>query len=589
MIQGQIDLKGVFAGISQFMTEGQFAARPPATPDPWPKDKASLIRFYDEVQLWRTQTAGALANDPKLAAAARAYYQTRPCTFINHWVWTFDPRNVSRGLPTKLPLVLFPKQKQFIKFIHTCMLNEVSGLCEKSRTMGATWTACGYSIWLWLFHANVSIGWGSRKGHLVDHLGNPDSIFEKLRIIVRNLPSAILPTDLNEDEHLVYMRCLNPQNGSSITGEAGDNIGRGGRKLIYFKDESAHYERAERIEAALMDNTRCQIDISSINPDTTGASFTKRRDAGVEWKPGMKLTKDKTYVFILDYFDHPGNSREEHTARKKKAEDEGLGHVFAREIDRDYSATLDQVCIPRAWIDAAIDAHKKLGFDDTGMWVAGLDVADGGLDRDALVRRKGSIVKFVDEWKSTDGGVCARRAVAACDGLGPIEVNYDCIGVGASVKSEINRLEREQQLPKSIKVVAWHAGTTALDPSAKVNPEDKAGPSNKDFFANLKAQGWWKLRRRFELTYRAVVQGETALAERPDELISLPSDLPLLQSLIKELAQPVFTQSSNLRLMVDKTPDGKKSPNMGDAMVMAFHPYREPKKTMSLFGPRIIS
>ena len=28
------------------------------------------------------------------------------------------------------------------------------------------------------------------------------------------------------------------------------SIGRGGRKLIYFKDESAHYEHPEMIEAA---------------------------------------------------------------------------------------------------------------------------------------------------------------------------------------------------------------------------------------------------------------------------------------------------------------------------------------------------
>jgi hypothetical protein len=47
--------------------------------------------------------------------------------------------------------------------------------------------------------------------------------------------------------------------------EAGDNIGRGGRTLVYFKDESAHYEHPDLIEAALGDNTNVQIDISSVN------------------------------------------------------------------------------------------------------------------------------------------------------------------------------------------------------------------------------------------------------------------------------------------------------------------------------------
>jgi hypothetical protein len=52
---------------------------------------------------------------------------------------------------------------------------------------------------------------------------------------------------------------------STATGEAGDNIGRGGRTLGYFKDESAHYEHRDLIEAALGDNTNVQIDISSVN------------------------------------------------------------------------------------------------------------------------------------------------------------------------------------------------------------------------------------------------------------------------------------------------------------------------------------
>ena len=40
-------------------------------------------------------------------------------------------------------------------------------------------------------------------------------------------------------------------NGSTLTGEAGTNIGRGNRTAIYFKDESAFYEQPELIDAAL--------------------------------------------------------------------------------------------------------------------------------------------------------------------------------------------------------------------------------------------------------------------------------------------------------------------------------------------------
>jgi phage terminase large subunit len=133
-------------------------------------------------------------------------------------------------------------------------------------------------VWLWLYWPGAAVGWGSRKEQLVDKIGDPDSIFEKMRIIIRNCPGSCCPPGFDADDHMPYMKIVNPETGATITGEAGDNIGRGGRKLIYFKDESAHYERPEKIEAALADNTNVQIDISSVNG--LGNVFHRRREAG---------------------------------------------------------------------------------------------------------------------------------------------------------------------------------------------------------------------------------------------------------------------------------------------------------------------
>jgi hypothetical protein len=80
-----------------------------------------------------------------------------------------------------------------------------------------------------------------RSEQLVDKLGDPDSIFEKMRIIIRNLPGFMLPADFDADfdgaGDMPYMKIVNRQTGVTITGESGDNIGRGGHKLIYFKDD----------------------------------------------------------------------------------------------------------------------------------------------------------------------------------------------------------------------------------------------------------------------------------------------------------------------------------------------------------------
>ncbi len=109
------------------------------------------------------------------------------------------------------------------------------------------------------------MGWGSLLAHNIDDRGNPKAIFLKIRQIIENLPREIMPAGYSARLHAPLMKILHPTDTATIIGEGGDNVGRGGRTTIYFKDESAHYEHPELIEAALGDNTDVQIDISSVN------------------------------------------------------------------------------------------------------------------------------------------------------------------------------------------------------------------------------------------------------------------------------------------------------------------------------------
>ncbi|MGH6971716.1 MAG: hypothetical protein ACREEQ_08900, partial [Caulobacteraceae bacterium] len=398
-----------------------------------------------------------------------------------------------------------------------------------------------------------------------------------IRMLAAGLPREFLPAGFEAKAHMAAMKAINPETGATITGEAGDNIGRGGRKLIYFKDESAHYERPEKIEAALGDNTRVQIDISSVNG--LGNVFHRRREAGVEWRPGAAALAGATNVFVLDWRDHPAKTPAWFEARRKRAEADGLAHLFAQEVERDYAAAREGVVIPAEWVRNAIDAHLALGFDDAGGWSAGLDVADGGPDRSALAVRKGAVLKAAIEWGEADTGASARRAieaVAATAGPGAaVEIAYDCVGVGAGVKAEANRLAAVGLLPRALRFSAWDAGAAALWPDRPIEAGDKETPLNKDFYANLKAQGWWRLRRRFEKTHRA--RTEPGVAFPPEELISLPSDLPSLRQVEKELCQATHSASERLRLVIDKAPAGARSPNLADAIVMAFWPVPRPQ------------
>jgi len=526
----------------------------------WPPD-------YVSVFAWRQQQVLKLRGNPALWMGAREYYRTRPAEFITHWCTTYDPRVAGSDLPTRMPFILFPRQEDCVVFLLALLRAEENGLIEKARDVGLTWLCCAFSVWLWLFWPGAAVGWGSRKEQLVDRIGDADSIFEKMRILIRSLPREFWPAGFKPDDHMTYMRIINPENDASITGEAGDNIGRGGRKLIYFKDESAHYERAEKIEAALADNTRVQVDISSVNG--LGNVFHRRRESGVEWSGGA-ITKGKTNVFVMDWRDHPAKTQAWYDARRQKAQDDGLLHVFAQEVDRNYAASVEGVIIPAEWVKAAIGADKALGLTDEGGWCAGLDVADGGGDRNAQAARKGIVLKFTDVWGERDTGATARRAVAALDGVGPVELQYDSIGVGAGVKAETNRLADEGLLPEGMQLIPWNAGAATLDPDEHVEPGDDNSPLNKDYYANLKAQAWWQLRRRFERTWRA--RNEPGFTWNAEDLIVLPDDLPQLRQIEKELSQPTAKRDGKMRLAIEKMPEGTRSPNIADAIVMAYWP-----------------
>lgn len=539
----------------------------------WPPDYVKLFA-------WRQSQLAAFRTNPRLISAAKIYYKGHPVEFINDWVDTYDPRNA--GVPgqiTRMPFVMFPRQEDLTRFLYACIEGEADGLIEKCRDAGATWLSVAVSVHLWLFHEGMSIGWGSRKEQLVDKLGDMDSIFEKIRAVIRGLPPEFLPAGFSEKDHMTYMRVLNPENGASITGEAGNNIGRGGRKRVYFKDESAHYERPDLIEAALGDNTRVQIDISSVNG--TGNVFHRRREAGVEWNPGQPVVKDRANVFVFDWRHHPAKTNEWYEARRKKAEEEGLLHIFAQEVDRDYSSSVEGIIIPSDWVRAAVDAHIKLQFLADGKWIAGLDVADGGGDRNALAQRQGVVLKGVKAWGQVDTGVTTRRAIQNLHRPAETVLMYDCIGVGAGVRAEFNRLRAAEEagekladkFPKGLKVEPWNAGAGVLFPEKHLIKGDKGSPKNKDHYLNLKAQAWWELRARFWKTYRAITEG---LDIDTDELISIDSSAfskEDLAQLIKELSQATSSLSpGRLKLMVDKSPEGTRSPNMADAVVMAYWP-----------------
>lgn len=542
-----------------------YTSKPLTTVDLWPPD-------YSKVFEDRQALNFKIRENDNLRIGALNYYSKQPAEFINDWCLTYDPRNTTPDKPALMPFILFPRQYDFVAFIMQCLRDRESGLVEKSRDMGATWICCCLSVWIWLFIPGSSIGWGSRKELLIDKLGDPDSIFEKIRIAIRYLPDFFWPKDFDIKKNVSYMRIINPANGSTITGEAGNNIGRGGRKTIYFVDESAHLEQPESIEASLSHNTDVRIDISSVNGATN--IFARKRKGGRIWTCSTKFEKGVTRVFIFDWREHPLKTQDWYNRKREKADREGLLHVFAQEVDRDYLSAVDQIIIPSRYVNAAIDAHKVLKIKPSGAKITALDVADEGGDKNAYTFRHGIVCLDCKAWGQGDTGETTKKTVTFMKSKACTNLQYDSIGVGAGIKASINLLQKTDNYIKKISLVKWNAGARVLHPDKRIIPKDKDTPKNSDFFLNLKAQAWWQCRIRFEKTYNAIVKG---IKYDSDELISIDSNINDLQELRNELSQPTYSINNAGKIVIDKKPPGTRSPNKADSFVMCFWPLRTKK------------
>jgi len=519
----------------------------------------------------RAETLRRIRADPDCVPLLRTYYKTHIADFIDDWGTTYDPRNVARGLPSLMPFILFPKQREWIEFFLKCWRENRPGLTDKSREMGMSWLTMAVASSICALYDGVEVGVGSRKEEYVDHRGDPKSLFWKARKYVSNLPAEFRGT-WDERKHSPYMRIEFPDTQSIITGEAGDNIGRGARAAFYFVDEAAWLPRPELVEASLAETTNCRQDIST--PHGMNNPFARKRHGG------------RIDVFTFHWRDDP---RKDQAWYEKKCFDIDDPVVIAQEIDLDYNASQEGVLIPAMWIQAAIDAHVKLGITPTGARKAAYDVADEGKDKNALAGRLGVVVEYLEEWSGKDCDLLesTERVFRMCDVLGYHDVDYDADGLGAGVRGDARHINtiRKGRGVHTIKFNPFHGSGSVTNPLH--NPfrldgefkDGEKGRTNEDYYENYNSQSWFALRRRFMYTYRAVVKG---IDVPPQEIISLPSTLDGLGKLIAELGQPVIIENTTTgKMLVDKAPNGAKSPNKADAIKIVFAPIKQTRGAWS--------
>lgn len=532
-----------------------------------------LIRFdwkkpdYTAVFRSRLQNLDHIRSHPEVIPELENYYRLFPADFINDWGVTYDPRNADIGLPTIIPFILFKRQRDWVDWVIQQWRGRKPGLCEKSRDMGVSWLALSLSCTLCLFNEAISIGIASRKSEYVDKIGMFKPLLPKGRMFMRYLPEEFRGGWV-EWRDAPYMRISFPKTGSLISGEAGDDIGRGDRTTLHFVDETAALPRADLVESSLSQTTNCRIDMSSVRGMDN--VFAKKRWSG------------KVDVFIFDWREDPRKDE----AWYKKQQEELDEVVVAQEIDRDYGASVSGIVIPNAWVRAAIDANERLGIAPAGLKGMALDVADEGDDKNAVCRIHGTEILETFEWSGRGADLYAttERCFALCEEHGYAGFRYDADGIGAGIRGDARVLNeaRRDDGKRALVVVGYQGSGAVYDPEGFVEGTkggaDDEGRQNLDYYYNLKAQAWWELRRRFYRTHRWITKNIPCNAV---DIISISSKCPNHMKLVGELSQATYSTNSAGKMLINKKPKNAKSPNLADAVVIRYARMEQPRMVIT--------
>lgn len=482
---------------------------------------------YDPVYQDRAKRLENIRANPEIVPGLKEYYKENPVAFIRDWGMTFDPRNIERDLPAIVPFLLFPKQEEYIDWLVARWRGREDGLVEKSRDMGLSWLCVGFAVWMWSFYPGAVVGFGSRKEEYVDKIGDPKSLFWKIRQFINLLPTELRPVGWNEAKHAPFMKIINPETGASIVGEAGDNIGRGNRTSIYFKDESAFYDHPEAIDAALSQTSNCKIDVST--PNGAGNPFYQKRHGG------------KIKAFIFDWRDDPRKDQAWYDEQCQKYDPV----IVAQEIDRSYSASVGDAFIPEDPV-AAAQRNGPADIEALGPLQLGVDVARFGDDKSVITARRGRVVFWQKKFSKIDTMSLAAHVKAEVDafsaaGKQVAQIAVDVIGIGSGVADRLRMYFPEKR----------DVSGNLLEPSIVVDVNSSL-PVDDGVNFNLRAQMWDNGKQWVE-------NGPVSLPNDPD----LKTDLTALKYKFK----------GGLRLIESKEEAkrrGIKSPDSADSLMLTF-------------------
>jgi phage terminase large subunit len=535
---------------------------------------ARLLTAYREAQAKQQIEIAEKEFRAQQGERASTEKEMRKCSknilhWFKNWVWTYDPRLVGRIDPktgkTMSPFIrflLWPKQAAFVTWVVARIIAGKPWLLEKSRDQGATYLLVAIFVWFWLFTPGFKGTFGSRDADLVDSRDNPDSIFEKMRIILRRLPPWMLPEGFDWRKHDNIMQLTNPANGATITGEAGDQMGRGGRSTCHVVDEAAFVPRIHKVEAALSGTTDCVGWVSSVNPQEGMGNFFARK----------RHTMPPDSIQRLHYLDDPRKNATWAADKKASLSDPT---TWEAEYEINYQASAEGVCIPAAWVRSAqLLGHLMPHVMRAKIGISGGDVG-GGKALSVRVDRFGPIVLPPETRAEADTTGTALWMLEGCCNAGTVCLNFDSVGIGEGVQSTLMRADESEDtaikaIAASLQRVPINVGMPASD---RVWPDDR---TSEEMFGNLKAEIWWLARQAFQRShfhwlYLTKQEGGRAYSE--SEIIILGEDDQSM-TLASQISLPKYARNEKGKIVIESKEALKKrgipSPDHAEAFVLTF-------------------
>lgn len=283
------------------------------------------------------------------------------------------------------------------------------------------------------------------------------------------------------------------------------------------------------------------------------------------------------------WFIHDESLQTELTKDKEKVSDGRMSksrfeHIWHGAFNDD----IDTSVITADWFDACIDAHKKLGFEIKGGKVAACDPSDVGKDATGYIERQGVVFTGIEEIDAENGNRAFDVACRKANEFNSDVFGWDCDGMGALLRDQaVSNFQGTR-----IKTYMYKGSESVHFPEAVFKSENtsvnlKGHKTNKEVFANKKAQNIISFADRVFKTYEAVVLGKY---HDPVELISFCSesiDGGMMQKLRAECCKLPLRPGSEIRFYTKEEmrkgitmPDGHKviipSPNLLDACVLSF-------------------